>query len=424
MADTINRTKLFWRGKQLFLPEYFRVLSARGVTGARQYIALLSAATEGERLVEHERKVIVQLFVPPIPSRPFARYLRSYVDGLILHKSNLHLGTVLIATTSRCQCNCWYCSAHDTPQGEIPVESIEKILDVLKSWGTSIIGFTGGEPMLRNDTDEIIERHSNDFTFMIFSSGYGLDTSRAQSLKEKGLFSIAISLDDYRKTRHDRARGRRGAYATSLNAIENAKKAGIYTIVQCVVTSDLLENGQMWNFLDFVRQTGADELLLLEPLRTGRLMHDNGNACLTLKEHERVRWFHEAAFNHPNLPKVTSFADFENRARFGCGAGIQHAYVDVNGDLWPCNFLPVSLGNLTCEAEIVYQRLKEYFNYPCGECILRTRQKELQKLAKSGLPIPFSKARGLLDSHARTSKANSVPSFYAAFEPKIGQGHD
>ena len=163
-------------------PEY------QGVTGARQHMAMLSAVTEGERLVEHERKGIVQLLVPPIPSRPFARYLRSYVDGLILHKTNLHLGTVLIATTSRCQYNCWYCNAHNTPRGDITVESIEKILDVLKPWGTSIIGFTGGERMLRKDTDEIIKRHSRDFTFMIFSSGYGLDTSRAESLKEKGHF--------------------------------------------------------------------------------------------------------------------------------------------------------------------------------------------------------------------------------------------
>jgi MoaA/NifB/PqqE/SkfB family radical SAM enzyme len=414
MAKTITKTKLFWRGKTIFLPEYLRVLSMEGMRGVRKYLEMLYFTVENERLVEHTQKAIVQLFVPPIPSRPFSRYLRSYTNSLVLHKNDLHLGTVLMATTNECPYDCWYCSARNTPQGELSTDSIEQILNVLRSWGTSIIGFTGGEPLLRIDTDEIIQHFSDDFTFMVFTSGHGLDLNRAKKLKKNGLFFVAISLDDYREARHDRARGRRGAFKTSLGAIKNSKTAGLYTIIQSVVTSDLLENGRMWNFLEFVQQTGADELLLLEPLGTGNLLYNNDNAFLTTQEREKLRWFHEAALSHTNLPKISSFADFEDKSRFGCGAGIQHAYIDGHGNLWPCNFLPISLGNMISEPEVVRRRLQEYFAHPCNECILMSKRKQLQKLARQEIPIPFSRVKRILHTHLRTSERCGPPAFYAA----------
>ena len=380
MAKRINKTKLLWRGRSIFVPEYFRVLSAKGIAGVREYVRMLNFTVENERLVEHTQQAIVHLFVPPIPSRPFARFLHSYTDSLVLDRKNLHLGTVLISTTNACPYECWYCSARGMSQGQLSKEDIEQVLARLRQWGTSIIGFTGGEPLQRHDTDDIIQRYRDEFTFMLFTSGNGLDPERARTLKEKGLFGVAISLDDYRQGHHDRSRGRRGAFKTSCEAIKNAKDAGLYTVVQSVVTRDLLENGRMWNFLSFVQQTGTDELLLLEPLGTGNLLHGNDRVFLTAQEREKLRWFHHAALSHENLPKITSFADFEDRSRFGCGAGIQHAYVDGQGNLWPCNFLPISLGNIISEPDLVYERLTEYFCHAPNECTLMSKRKHIQKL--------------------------------------------
>ena len=421
MAKKINKTKLVWRGRGVFLAEFFRALRGMGSLGVHQFLTLLSLTMKNERLVEHDGRAVVQLFIPPIPSRSFSRYLRSYTNNLVFRKRNLHLGTVLIAVTSRCPYKCWYCSAGNTPDGEPSQDDIERTLRLLTTWGTSIIGFTGGEPLLRDDIDDIIRRYSGDYTFMIFSSGYGLDRERANRLKQKGLFSIAISLDDYRQTKHDKARGFRGAYKNSLAAIENAKRAGLYTILQSVITQELLENGRMWNFFDFVQETGADELLLLEPLGTGNLMHDNGYQFLSHGDHQKLKWFHDASHDHPTLPKINSFADFEDRTRFGCGAGFQHAYVDVNGNLWPCNFLPISLGNVNNETGIIEMRLKKYFSRPCSTCILKTHRSELQRLSSKGLPIPFSEAERFLRAFAKASQRENPPSFYASFNDDDGQ---
>lgn len=421
MAKNIDKIQLIWRGKAIFLPEFLRVLGAKGLSGVRQYLKLLAITTASERLVEHDRKAVVQLFIPPIPSRPFSRYLRSYTDSLIFKYGNLHLGTVLVAVTDKCSYNCWYCSAGNAPSGEPSVSDIEKVMQVLEPWGTSIIGFTGGEPLLRDDLDYIIGRHRDKFTFVVFSSGHGLDAGRARRLKQHGLSCIAISLDDHRPNRHDEARGLRGAFGNSMHAIENAKKAGLYTIIQSVITRDLLDDGKIWDFFDLVKATEADEVLLLEPLGTGKLLHNNSQQFLTDRDREKLKWFHDASLDHPILPKITSFADFEDRTRFGCGAGIQHAYIDVNCDLWPCNFLPVSIGNVIRESETVEKRLREYFMRPCSECILRTHRKQMQKLSTHGIPVPFSRAEKLLSTRLHASYRSSLPAFYAAFDRDNGQ---
>ena len=422
MAKKINKRKLLWRGRSIFLSEYLRVLNLKGMVGIRQYLKMLNFAVENERLVEHAQKAVVQLFIPPIPSRAFARYLRSYTDSLILGQETLHLGTVLISITDACPYDCWYCSARGFPQGQLSEDSLEKVLNTLRSWGASIIGFTGGEPLLRNDIDDLIQRYSEEFTFMFFTSGYGLDRQRAQTFSRKGLYGIVVSLDDHDRVRHDRARGRRGAFKTACDAIKHAKEAGLYTAVQSVITRGLLEDGRMWNFLSFVQQTGADELLLLEPLGTGNLLHGDGHAFLNPHEREKLRWFHHAALSHETLPKITSFADFEDRSRYGCGAGIQHAYVDGHGNLWPCNFLPISLGNIIDQPHLVRERLSKYFGHAHSACILTSKRHQIQKLARQGIPIPFARVKKILNSHRQVSENGARPAFYTTLTS--GNGYD
>ncbi|MGD8979897.1 MAG: hypothetical protein PVH23_07485, partial [candidate division WOR-3 bacterium] len=152
------------------------------------------------------------------------------------------------------------------------------------------------------------------------------------------------------------------------------------------------------------------------------LLHGDERVFLTAQEREKIRWFHHAALSHENLPKITSFADFEDKSRFGCGAGIQHAYVDGQGNLWPCNFLPISLGNIISEPDLVYERLTEYFCRAHNECILMSKRKQIQKLARKGTPIPFTRVKRTLCARRRTSENGDRPAFYTALTTDNGRG--
>ena len=194
MVKEINKLRLSYLGKRIFFNEYFRIFKNTGLRSANRFVKMIYNAIKNERLIEHDHKAVVHFFMPPIPSQSFATHLRTYADSLILKKRIQHLGDVLISTTRKCPYNCWYCSAINTPHGEISIENIKQIISILKEWGTSTIGFTGGEPLLRTDTDEIIRQYSDELTFIIFTSGHGLNPLRTKKLKECGLFYIAISL--------------------------------------------------------------------------------------------------------------------------------------------------------------------------------------------------------------------------------------
>lgn len=418
MAKSINKLKLCWLGKSNFIKEYFRVLKNRGVGGANRFVKWVNFVVDSERLLEHDEKGVIQFFIPPTPSKSFARIIRSYNDSYILKRKTIPLHTVLISTTRKCPYNCWYCSATNTPESNIKIDDINKIVSILKEWNVCIIAFTGGEPLLRTDTDEIIRKYADQFTFTIFTSGYGLDRARAQKLKEYSLFSIAISLNDYEKKKHDASRGSKGAFEISIKAINNAKEAGLYTVVQSVMTKSMLNSGQIWKFMKFVKELDVDELLLLEPLGAGKLFNCGNDVFLNKEEHEQLKLLHNIAQKNPELPKICSFAKIEDSTRFGCGAGVEHSYIDVNGDLWPCNYLPISLGNILKEPDTVYKRLNRYFKKPCSHCILMKERMKLQKLSNGKLPIPFEKAKGFLEERLNRIGEDEKPKFYKLLEGK------
>lgn len=420
MAKSINKLKLCWYGKSILLKEYFRVLKNKGVGGANRFVKMIYNAIKNERLIEHDKKAIVHFFIPPIPSQSFARHLRTYTDSLILKQKIQHLGDVLISTTRECPYNCWYCSVKNTPHGEMKIEDIKKTIHTLKEWGTSTIGFTGGEPLLRTDTDEIIRQYSDELTFIIFTSGYGLNPARAKKLKECGLFYIAISLDSYDKAEYDKTRGVKGAYEHSIEAIKNAKKAGLYTIIQSVITRSMLANKRILKFINFVKELDVEELLLLAPLGTGRIFDCDNEVFLRKNEHDQLKVLHDEAVKNMELPKIYSFADMEDHTKLGCGAGIYHSYIDINGDLWPCNYLPISLGNILKEPDTVYKRLKRYFKKPCSHCILMKERMNLQKLSNGKLPIPFEKAKRFLEEHIESIGNEDIPDFYTS----VGRYYD
>ncbi len=364
---------------------------------------------KSEHIIEYDSKAVIFFLIPPIPSPGFSRHLRMYTDRFILNNNRNFVGQAFIAVNRKCPFNCWYCSSYDTPDNELVLNEIDEIIKLLMSWGASTIVFTGGEPLLRSDIDQMISKYANELTFVILTSGYGLDNRRAKKLKEAGLFAVSISLDHYEKEMNDKSRGVPGAFEISLEAVKNAKQMGLYTVVQTVVSRELIDGDNLWHFVDFISKLGADELFLLEPLCTGRLFNNPNSNLLSEKEIEKLKLFHSRGCN-ANMTKVTVSSHIEDPLKYGCGAGIEHIYIDTTGNLWPCNFLPVSLGNILKEPEIVKNRLFKYFGKPCSHCLLKEYRSEFLKFYRGKLPIRFELVENIFEQRANTN--HGVPGFF------------
>src|SRR5947199_5270051 len=84
-----------------------------------------------------------------------ARAGREFVRGLI---DTDHPLLVHIVPIRRCNIDCGYCNEYDKVSQPVPTEEMLKRIDKLADLGTSVVAFSGGEPMLHPDLDALIGR--------------------------------------------------------------------------------------------------------------------------------------------------------------------------------------------------------------------------------------------------------------------------
>ncbi|HDJ04891.1 MAG TPA: radical SAM protein, partial [Candidatus Bathyarchaeota archaeon] len=109
-----------------------------------------------------------------------------------------------VSVTQRCNLRCFYCHLEGEKPQTNPVEmapqEIERIVEVAASFGVESVKLTGGEPLLRKDIGEIVERISGVpgiVEVSMTTNGTFLKGSAAQ-LREAGLARVNVSLDTLR----------------------------------------------------------------------------------------------------------------------------------------------------------------------------------------------------------------------------------
>jgi MoaA/NifB/PqqE/SkfB family radical SAM enzyme len=122
------------------------------------------------------------------------REYRMLADGIA---STSHPVLAHIIPTRRCNLACTYCNEYDDFSKPVPVDEMKRRIDHLARLGTSIISFSGGEPLLHPDLDELIRhiRATGAIAGMI-TNGFLLNVDRINRLNDAGLDHMQISIDN------------------------------------------------------------------------------------------------------------------------------------------------------------------------------------------------------------------------------------
>jgi len=122
------------------------------------------------------------------------RSLREFARGL-MHTA--HPLLVQIIPIRRCNIDCGYCNEYDKVSPPVPTGVLKRRIDHLAGLGTSVVAFSGGEPMLHPDLDELI-RYIRGHGMMagLITNGYFLVPNRIQALNRAGLDFLQISIDN------------------------------------------------------------------------------------------------------------------------------------------------------------------------------------------------------------------------------------
>lgn len=331
---------------------------------------------KNERIVKHDGKYIINAFLPPVNSRAFksiaenvpgegAKFYENHVTGVRTAPISTY-----IAITGKCMYHCWHCSASKMMTAgdtDLSTADMIRIVKDVQNLGVGIIGFTGGEPLIRKDLEEIIKVVDDRSMTLVFSNGYGLTLERAKALKAAGLFGIAISFDSTKNVVHDQKRGYEGAYEIALEAIRNAKAAELYTMGQVVCTKEMLRTKEIHEVAKFLKQEGIHELRIVEPIPCG-VLEESKDEVLTDEEKETLIQLHVLFNKNKEYPKTSVFPYVESEDQYGCGAGVQHSYIDKEGNFRPCDFIDENYGNVLEEPIAkVWKRMHQGCGQPkCG----------------------------------------------------------
>lgn len=114
---------------------------------------------------------------------------------------------LLAEVTYRCPLHCVFCynpvdfAHHDS---ELSTEEWRQVLRQGRALGAVQCGFSGGEPLLRDDLEELVaEAHRLGYYTNLLTSGVGLTEARAAGLKAAGLNHIQLSFQDSTREMND-----------------------------------------------------------------------------------------------------------------------------------------------------------------------------------------------------------------------------
>lgn len=201
--------------------------------------------------VEKARGIIVRLLTP---NKPY------HAQWMLTRRCNY-----------RCRgCNVW--QEQDTK--ELSTEEIKKGLDMLKQLGVIEVVLSGGNPLLREDIDDIIDYSSRLFITTVYDNG-SMAVQKIDALRQANL--VAISIDSLDPTKNDYIRGIPGALKKAIHAVEKLSKEGI-----CVGVAPTISQLNLYEIVDITKHFLAKRipvwysLYSFDPCEEGRQLFKIG----------------------------------------------------------------------------------------------------------------------------------------------------
>ena len=297
--------------------------------------------------------------------------------------------------TRACALACKHCRAIAQPKAhpeELNHEEALALVDEIAELAPPMLVLTGGDPMMRRDIFDIIERATARGLRVALSPAA---TNRLlhtdfHKLRAAGVVSMSLSLDGATQATHDAFRGVPHTFERTLQAARMAKEAGIQLQINTTISRSTLP--ELEGFVDILKEIQPDvwSVFLLVP--TGRatleelpdatelealwsrlleLRSELPFAIKTTEGHHYRRALMQAA-RSSGAPAPRHMVPTRD------GKGV--AFISHVGEIQPSGFLPLTAGNVRTDklADIyrshplfVQLRNDDALGGKCGRCEYR-----------------------------------------------------
>jgi cyclic pyranopterin phosphate synthase len=185
---------------------------------------------------------------------------------------------VRVSLTDRCNFDCVYCHNEglgdtrgpmDAQENEMSTDDVVRFLEVAAEFDVDSVKFTGGEPMLRDDLEEIIRRTPDSMEVSMTTNGTFLP-GRAEALREAGLERVNVSQDALDPEAFAEIT-KSGAYDRVMEGVQAALDAGLAPVKLNMVVFEHTA-GYVEDMVHHVAENDGLQLQLIEymPELTGK----------------------------------------------------------------------------------------------------------------------------------------------------------
>ena len=258
--------------------------------------------------------------------------------------------------TKACNLKCEHCyrDAGFAEADELTLAEGKKLLTDLKTLGFRIVIFSGGEPVLRKDLPELVSfARELGLVGVLGTNGTLITPEFARKLKQSGLKRAGISLDSIDPAKHDLFRKSEGSWQKAVEGMENCKLAGLEFQVHTTVTTKNISEVLKVTDLAQELQAKAHHIFFLVPTGRGKKIDD---VIPSAAEYEKLLEDILDKQSHvdlelkpvcaPQFMRIARKKKIKTRFDKGCLAGISYACILPNGDVHPCPYMPIKLGNV------------------------------------------------------------------------------
>ncbi len=254
---------------------------------------------------------------------------------------------LFLELTLQCNEHCLHCGSR-CDAGKSPEVPTNLLLDILSDakarldTSRTMLCITGGEPLLRRDFFDLMERAAAlGYSWGMTTNGVLITPQVAHDLARCGMKTVSVSIDGMRDS-HDAFRCRRGSFDEALEGTWNLLREDAFQNVQITTVVS------KWNideldamFAEFDKlPIDSWRLATIEPM--GRAL-DHPDLMLDDDDVRRLMWFirEKRLDDYPLSYGCCHYLgeDWEHEVRdfyFQCSAGIYTASIMANGDIASC----------------------------------------------------------------------------------------
>lgn len=276
-----------------------------------------------------------------------------------------------LALTNVCTAKCKFCTIWEQkPKVLVDPDKAKKAITHLANLGTRFITLTGGEPLTHPHFEEIIEHctKENIITAILNADARLYTQERLDALQRSKVDVACISIDHHTDKIVSESRSIPGLLKHIEKAVNELKKRNITVWALTLISN--YNHKSLRELFKKCMDIGFDTISVNYPIFSKSPVYTLGGDAIEMSKQELIEALLKVIDlkkefriinTKPSMKNIIQYLRNET-PKFECLAGYMATFIDWNFSVYPCMYLPDSMGDVLSLKSSDFKKLN------CNEC--------------------------------------------------------